>query len=82
MIQKIYYKDHLLLEYYLDNQFKTIAIYFIIYVVATALSLPGATIITLVGGAGWQDVAVSFVINGLILIYIMLPSTKRAFGTD
>ena len=38
-------------QYYQDNQFKTIAIYFLIYVVATALSLPGATIITLVGGA-------------------------------
>ncbi len=37
---------------------------------------------TLVGGAVWQDVVVSFVINGLILIYVMLPSTKRAFGTD
>ena len=38
--------------------------------------------ITLVGGAEWGDVVVSFVINGLILIYVMLPGTKQAFGTD
>ena len=37
---------------------------------------------TLVGGAGWEDVAVSFVLNGLILIYVLLPGTKRAFGTE
>ncbi len=37
---------------------------------------------TLVGGAVWQDVAVSFIINGIILIYVLLPSTKRAFGTE
>ncbi|PCH62878.1 MAG: pyridine nucleotide-disulfide oxidoreductase [SAR86 cluster bacterium] len=39
-------------------------IYFVIYVVATALSVPGATIITLVGGAifglGWGLLLVSF----------------------
>jgi len=38
--------------------------------------------VSLVGGAVWQDVAVAFVINGLILIYVLLPSTKRAFGTE
>lgn len=37
---------------------------------------------TLLGGAEWGDVVVSFVINGLILIYVMLPGTKRAFGTE
>ena len=36
---------------------------------------------TLLGGAVWQDAIVSFVLNGLILIYIMLPGTKKAFGT-
>ena len=38
--------------------------------------------VTLVGGAVWQDVVVSFVINGIILIYVLLPGTKRAFGMD
>ena len=37
---------------------------------------------TLVGGAQWQDVTVPFIINGLILIYVLLPGTKRAFGMD
>lgn len=37
--------------YYQDNTFQTIAIYFLIYVATTALSLPGATILTLAGGA-------------------------------
>lgn len=36
--------------------------------------------VTLVGGAVWQDVALSFLVNGLILIYVMLPGTKKAFG--
>jgi len=29
----------------------------------------------------WQDVSVSFFINGIILIYCMLPGVKEAFGT-
>ena len=38
--------------------------------------------VTLVGGAEWQDVVVPFVINGLVLIYVLLPSTKRAFEIE
>lgn len=38
-------------QYYSDNPFKTVAIYFAIYVLVTALSLPGAAIMTLAGGA-------------------------------
>ena len=30
----------------------------------------------------WQDVSVSFILNGIILLYVMLPSTKAAFGTQ
>lgn len=30
----------------------------------------------------FNDVSVSFLVNGLILIYVMLPGTKRAFGMD
>lgn len=40
-----------LIQYYADNQFATIAIYFVVYVTVTALSLPGALIMTLAGGA-------------------------------
>jgi hypothetical protein len=34
------------------------------------------------GQVTWSDVSVSMIINGLILIYCMLPGTKRAFGVD
>ena len=32
------------------------------------------------GDANWSDVSISFVINGLILLYCLLPSTRNAFG--
>jgi len=38
-------------DYYENNRLLTIAIYFILYVVVTALSLPGAAVMTLAGGA-------------------------------
>jgi hypothetical protein len=30
----------------------------------------------------WSDVSISFILNALILIYIMLPGVKAAFDTD
>lgn len=38
-------------NYFVDHAFATIAIYMAIYILVTALSLPGATIMTLAGGA-------------------------------
>ena len=38
-------------SFYAENRFLTIAIYMAIYILVTALSLPGATIMTLAGGA-------------------------------
>ncbi|MGD9343009.1 MAG: FAD-dependent oxidoreductase, partial [Desulfuromonadales bacterium] len=38
-------------DYYSANRVLTVAIYFILYVVVTALSLPGAAVMTLAGGA-------------------------------
>ena len=38
-------------QYYLAHTLETVALYFVIYVMVTALSLPGATIMTLIGGA-------------------------------
>jgi hypothetical protein len=35
----------------------------------------------MVGSGTWSDVSLSFIVNAIILIYIMLPSVKRAFGT-
>jgi len=39
------------IRFYQDNELLTIGVYFAIYVVVTALSLPGAAIMTLAGGA-------------------------------
>ncbi len=38
-------------SYYQSNRFSTLLIYFIIYILVTALSLPGAAVMTLAGGA-------------------------------
>jgi len=38
-------------DYYADHQAQTIAAYFAIYVLVTALSLPGAAVMSLAGGA-------------------------------
>lgn len=37
---------------------------------------------TLIGGAVWQDVSWSIILNAIILIYVMLPGVKDAFGQD
>ena len=51
-------------EIYARQPLMVVGIYFVIYVVATALSFPGATILTLAGGAifglGWGTLIVSF----------------------
>jgi len=38
-------------DYYLQHRFSTLLAYFLIYVLVTALSLPGAAVMTLAGGA-------------------------------
>jgi len=38
-------------DYYQRNRFSTLLIYFVIYILVTALSLPGAAVMTLAGGA-------------------------------
>ncbi len=48
--------------YYQANPVQTIAVYMLVYIVATALSLPGATILTLAGGALFG------VVTGTILV--------------
>jgi hypothetical protein len=34
----------------------------------------------MLGSETWTDVSVHFIINALILLYVMLPGTRRAFG--
>jgi len=36
----------------------------------------------LTSGATFSDVSVHFILNALILLYVMLPATKRAFDVD
>jgi len=36
---------------------------------------------SLFGATTWQDVSVSIILNGIILLYCMLPGVKSAFGT-
>ena len=35
----------------------------------------------LIGASTWEDVAVSVILNAIILLYCMLPGVRRAFGT-
>jgi hypothetical protein len=35
--------------------------------------------LSILGGSSWDALSVAIIINGLILIYCLLPSTKRAF---
>ena len=36
----------------------------------------------LIGASSWEDVAVSVILNAIILLYCMLPGVRSAFGTD
>jgi hypothetical protein len=36
----------------------------------------------MLGSGNWSDVSVSFLLNAVILIYVMLPGVKRAFDTQ
>jgi len=38
--------------------------------------------VSILGASDWQAVAPTILVNGLILIYCLLPGTKAAFGTD
>jgi dihydrolipoamide dehydrogenase len=49
--------------YYAENPAKTIAIYFFVYVAIAALSLPGAAITTLVGGAIFGTIVGTIIVS-------------------
>jgi hypothetical protein len=38
--------------------------------------------IAMLGSSTWQDVSVSFFVNGIILIYCLLPGVRRAFDRE
>jgi hypothetical protein len=37
--------------------------------------------IAMLGSSTWSDVNISFLLNLIVLVYVMLPSVRRAFGT-
>jgi pyruvate/2-oxoglutarate dehydrogenase complex dihydrolipoamide dehydrogenase (E3) component/uncharacterized membrane protein YdjX (TVP38/TMEM64 family) len=77
-------------DLYASQPLKVAAVYFLIYVTATALSLPGAVIITLAGGAIfgvlWGTVIVSFAsslgatLAFLVSRFILRSSIENRFG--
>jgi hypothetical protein len=38
--------------------------------------------VVLITGGAWYDINVSVLLNGLLLVYLMLPGVRSAFGTD
>src|SRR2546421_11576133 len=38
--------------------------------------------IAMLGASTWQDVSVSFLLNGIILLYVMLPGVRNAFRAE
>ena len=38
--------------------------------------------LVLITGGTWYDINVSVILNGLLLVYLMLPGVRSAFGTD
>jgi hypothetical protein len=36
----------------------------------------------MLGAGDWSDVSLSFILNAIILIYVMLPGVKRAFDVN
>jgi pyruvate/2-oxoglutarate dehydrogenase complex dihydrolipoamide dehydrogenase (E3) component/uncharacterized membrane protein YdjX (TVP38/TMEM64 family) len=70
-------------DLYASQPVKVAAVYFLIYVAATSLSLPGATIITLAGGAifglFWGTLIVSFASSvGATLAFLMSRFVLRS----
>ncbi|WP_406656669.1 hypothetical protein V7O62_12525 [Methanolobus sp. ZRKC2] len=52
---------------------------FLLFVSILSLSFDFVVLIT---GGSWYDVNASIILSALILIYVMLPGTREAFGTD
>ena len=76
--------------YHADHQAMTMAIYMVIYIVVTALSLPGAAVMTLAGGAifgfwiGLLLVSFASTIGAtlafLVARFLLMDYVKRRFG--
>lgn len=77
-------------SYYLENSALTISIFFFVYIFTTALSIPGATVLTLLGGAifglGTGLIIISFAstigatLSFLLTRTLFRESVERKFG--
>jgi uncharacterized membrane protein YdjX (TVP38/TMEM64 family) len=61
-------------SYYEDHQFLFILVYMLIYIISTALSLPGATVLTLLGGALFGAL-----LGSLVVIFSATVGASLAF---
>ncbi|WP_292463251.1 hypothetical protein [Methanolobus sp.] len=52
---------------------------FLLFITVLNLSFAFITMIT---GGSWYDNSAAVLLNVLVLVYIMLPGTREAFGTD
>src|SRR5258708_18304491 len=76
--------------YYSSNPLQTVAVFFLVYVAVTGLSLPGATIMTLAGGAIfgllWGTIIVSFAssigatLSFIASRFVLKDSVQAKFG--
>ncbi len=53
-----------------------------IFLVIVTLFYLTIDLFQMIGASTWQDVSFSILLNGLILLYCMLPGVRRAFGTE
>ena len=52
-----------------------------IFLVIVTLFYLSIDLLQMIGASTWQDVSFSILLNGLILLYCMLPGVRTAFGT-
>ena len=85
-LQTLKDKQAAIKAFHADNPFLSSAVYFVIYVLATALSIPGAVLLTLAGGAVfglfWGTVIISFASTiGATLAFLMSRFLLRDWVT-
>jgi len=61
-------------SFYAENTILTIAVYILVYIVITALSLPGAAIMTLAGGAMF-----GFIVGVIVVSFASIIGASLAF---
>lgn len=85
-------QQHLMTGYVANHPLASALTYFVLYVLVTALSLPGAALMTLVGGAifglGWGTLIVSFAssigatLAFLVARFLLRDAVQRRFGRN